>query len=261
MLDSLWKYRHFIKSSIKNELVTRFARSKLGGLWVIINPLMQVAIYALILSNVLAAKLPGIENKYAYAIYLIAGLLAWTLFSEMVGRFLNLFIENANLMKKVSFPRIALPAIVVGSNLINNMMLFVAMVMILILLGHNLSVNILWIIPLTLALTAFSVGLGLILGVFNVFIRDIGQGIPIILQIWFWFTPIVYPASIIPESYQQLLSLNPVYHFTHAYQEILVYGRAPELEGVIIVSSISVALLLFSFLLFRRASKEMVDVL
>ena len=76
MIRSLWQYRHFILCSIQNELITRFARSKLGGLWMIINPLAQVAIYALILSSVLAAKLPGIDNKYAYAIYLMAGMLA-----------------------------------------------------------------------------------------------------------------------------------------------------------------------------------------
>lgn len=261
MLRSLWKYRHFVKSSIKNELVSRFARSKLGGLWIIINPLMQVAIFALILSNVLAAKLPGIDNKYAYAIYLMAGLLAWTLFAEMLGRFLNLFIDNGNLMKKVSFPRITLPAIVVGSNLFNNALLFLAIVLILLLLGHSFSINLLWLIPLTLALSIFSVGVGLMLGIFNVFLRDIGQAIPIVLQVWFWFTPIVYPVSIIPEEYKHLLRLNPLYHFTHAYQEILVYGRAPKLEGVLIVSVIGIALLVFSFFLFRRASKEMVDVL
>ncbi len=101
MLSSLWKYRYFIFSSIRNELISRFVRSKVGSLWVIINPLSQVLIYALILSNVLAAKLPGIESQYAYAVYLMAGLLVWTLFNEIVSRCLNLFIEQGNLMKKL----------------------------------------------------------------------------------------------------------------------------------------------------------------
>lgn len=109
MLRSLWQYRHFVLSSIRNEPKSRFARSKLGGMWVIINPLSQVLIYALILSNVLAAKIPGIENKYSYAIYLMAGLLTWSLFSEIINRYFNLFIEQGNLMKKMSFPRITLP--------------------------------------------------------------------------------------------------------------------------------------------------------
>ena len=127
MFRGLWQYRHFVISSIRNEMISRFARSKLGGLWMIINPLAQVAIYALILSNVLAAKLPGIDNQYAYAIYLMAGLLAFTLFSEIISRCLNLFIEQGNLMKKMSFPRITLPTIVAGSCLLNNVLLFVAM--------------------------------------------------------------------------------------------------------------------------------------
>ncbi|HDO26019.1 MAG TPA: ABC transporter permease, partial [Nitrospirae bacterium] len=123
MFRSMWQYHHFVLSSIRNEFKSRFVRSKLGGLWVIINPLSQVLIYALILSNVLAAKIPGIENKYSYAIYLMAGLLAWTLFNEIITRCLNLFIEQGNLMKKMSFPRITLPSIVIGSCLINYILL------------------------------------------------------------------------------------------------------------------------------------------
>ena len=261
MFCNLWQYRQFVCSSIKNELISRFARSKLGGLWMIINPLAQVVIYALILSNVLAAKLPGINNKYAYAIYLMAGLLAWNLLSEIVGRCLNLFIEQGNLMKKMRFPRIALPAIVVGSNLISNALLFFAMLGIFLVLGHNFFSTMFWLLPLTLMLAGFALGIGLILGILNVFLRDLGQVVPIVLQIWFWFTPIVYPAHIIPESYRFWLNLNPVYHFTKAYQNIIVYGHSPEIDGLMIISALSLLLLLLSLFLFRRASEEMVDVL
>ena len=261
MLRNLWAYRQFVTGSIRNDLISRFARSKIGGLWMIINPLTQVAIYALILSNVLAAKLPGIDNKYSYAIYLIAGLLAWNLFSEIIGRCLSLFIEQGNLMKKVQFPRVTLPAIVVGSNLLNNMLLLIAMLGIFLLLDHNFTLAMVWLLPLTFILAGFALGIGLILGVMNVFIRDIGQAVPIALQIWFWFTPIVYPASIIPESYRSWLSFNPIYHFTMAYQDILVYGRAPEMIGLTIVAASSSVLLLLSLFLFRRSNAEMVDVL
>ena len=261
MLRSLWQYRHFVLSSIRNELISRFARSKFGGVWLIINPLAQVAIYALILSNVLAAKLPGIDNKYGYAIYLMAGLLAWTLFSEIVSRCLSLFIEQGNLMKKVQFPRITLPAIVVGFNLLNNIILFICMVVLFPLLGHHFSLIILWLLPLTILLAAFSLGVGLVLGVLNVFVRDLGQAVPIVLQMWFWFTPIVYPASIIPEDYRHWLNFNPLYHFTGAYQEILVYGRPPDISGLVVIGALTLLLLPLSLFLFRRSSEEMVDVL
>ena len=261
ILKNLWKYRNFIQTSIRSDLITRFARSKLGGLWIILNPLFQVAIFTLILSNVLAAKLPGIENKYAYAIYLMSGLLAWTLFSEIVSRCLNLFIENANLLKKMQFPRITLPAIIVGSNLINNALLFASMVCVFLLMGHQFSPATLWLIPIVCLLTSFALGIGLILGILNVFVRDVGQVVPIILQAWFWFTPIVYPATIIPEAYRHLLNFNPMYHFASAYNDVIVYNRAPQIEGIITIGIASGILLIFSLFLFRKANEEMVDVL
>jgi len=261
MFRSLWEFRHFVLSSIRNELVSRFARSKLGGLWMIINPLAQVAIYALILSNVLAAKLPGIDNQYAYAIYLMAGLLAWTLFNEIISRCLNLFIEQGNLMKKMRFPRVTLPTIVVGSSVLNNILLFIAMLGVFALLGHQFSAAMLWLIPLTLIVIELALGIGLILGVMNVFLRDVGQVIPIILQMLFWFTPIVYPASIIPEAYRHWLSLNPMYSLTDAYQQVLVYGNTPQWKGVVVIAAIGLLFAGASLFMFRRASAEMVDAL
>jgi len=261
LFRGLWLYRYFVLSSIRNEMISRFSRSKFGGLWMIINPLSQVAIYALILSNVLAAKLPGIESQYAYSIYLMAGLLAWNLFNEIITRCLGLFIEQGNLMKKMSFPRITLPSIVVGSCLLNNALLFIAMLGVFALLGHTFSLAMLWLIPLTIVVVMFAIGLGLVLGVMNVFLRDIGLVVPIVLQVWFWFTPIVYPISIIPEKYHYLLHLNPMYSIVNAYQQILVYNIAPSLGGVVTIVVVALFFVLVSLFLFRRASAEMVDVL
>jgi lipopolysaccharide transport system permease protein len=261
MFRDLYKYRNFIIQSVRNDLINRFSRSKLGGLWAILNPLSQVLIYALILSNVLAAKLPGVDSQYAYAIYLIAGLLGWTLFNEIVGRCLNIFIEHGNLIKKMSFPRAALPAIAVGSCLINNLFLFISMLGIFALLGHQFNVAMLWLIPLILIVVVFSLGIGLILGVMNVFLRDIGQVTPIILQMLFWFTPIVYPITIIPEAYRHWLNLNPMYPIIDAYQQILVYGNSPQWGGVLIILAVGIILSIVGLFMFRRSSAEMVDAL
>ena len=261
MFRDLYKYRNFIIQSVRNDLINRFSRSKLGGLWAILNPLSQVLIYALILSNVLAAKLPGVDSQYAYAIYLIAGLLGWTLFNEIVGRCLNIFIEHGNLIKKMSFPRVTLPAIAVGSCLINNLFLFISMLGIFALLGHQFNMAMLWLIPLTLVVVVFSLGIGLILGVMNVFLRDIGQVTPIILQMLFWFTPIVYPITIIPEAYRHWLNLNPMYPIIDAYQQILVYGNSPQWGGVLIILAVGIILSIVGLFMFRRSSAEMVDAL
>ena len=106
MFTALWRYRHFVVASITGELKSRFVRSRLGLLWSILHPLAQAAIFALVLAEVLGAKLGGLDDKSAYPLYLLGGMAAWTLFSEIVNRCLTVFIDNASTMKKISFPRI-----------------------------------------------------------------------------------------------------------------------------------------------------------
>jgi lipopolysaccharide transport system permease protein len=261
MLGSLWNYRYFIFTSIRNDIRTRFINSKLGALWMIFNPLAQALIYALILSNVLAAKLPGIENKYAFSVYLLSGLLGWTLFSETITRSCNLFIENANLLKKINFPRATLAAIVLGSCLLNNLILFYAILLILIALGYPLILTYLLILPLMLIVALLAFGIGMILGVINVFVRDISQVLPIVLQTLFWFTPIAYPIGIIPDKYMSLLKGNPLYPLIDAYHQILLYGQTPDISSLLpIIVACFITLILGTFM-FRKASPEMVDVL
>lgn len=261
MLLAAWQFRHFIRSSIINEFRSRFIRSRLGGLWGIIHPLMQVAIFAFILSHVLASKLPGIDNPYAYAIYLMAGTLAWNLFAEVVQRSLTLFIDNGNLLKKIAFPRITLPIIVVGGVMLSNVLLLLAILLIFLLLGHMPGIQVLWLPVLMLVTLGLGLGLGLVLGVLNVFLRDIAQIVPIVLQFLYWFTPIVYMSSIIPEQYRDWLKFNPMYVVVDAYHQVLVFNQMPNMAGILVVAALASALLLGAMVLFRKAGAEMVDML
>lgn len=259
MLFAAWRYRFFIFSSIKTELQTKFIRSKLGGLWMILHPLSQVLIFAFVLSAVLSAKLPGIDNQYAYAIYLMSGILGWSLFAEIVNRCLTLFIDNGNLLKKLVFPRIALPLIATGSALVNNTLLFAAILTIFGMLGHIPGTEIFWLPILMIVNIALALGLGLALGVLNVFMRDIGQIVPVIMQFLFWFTPIVYMANIIPEEYRSWLEFNPMIPIITGYQNVLLYNHAPDWAGLGVIALVAFSLLAFALLLFRKASPEMVD--
>lgn len=259
MIRSLWVFRYFIVSSIKGDLVNRFVRSKLGLLWIILNPLAQAAIYAAVLSNIMVARLPDFEHKYAYAVYLLSGLLAWNLFYEIINRCLGLFIEFGNLIKKVQFPRVALPAIVLGSNLVSNFMLLIAIMCVFLLLGHTFSLKIFWIAPLIILTAGLAVGLGLILGILNVFIRDLGHAVPVFLQLTFWFTPIVYPISIIPPQFRELMDYNPLFYLVTAYQDVLLYNKTPNTDLLFVLMPMSLVVILFSLLFFRRVSSEILD--
>jgi len=261
MFLAVWHYRHFILSSIKNDLRSRFARSKLGALWMVLQPLAQVAIYALVLSRIMAAKLPGIDNRYAYVIYLMAGMIAWSLFAEVVTRSLTMFVDSGNLMKKMAFPRVCLPIIIGGSSLVNNLLLLVTAIGVFLLIGHPPTLAMLWL-PLLIGINlAFGLGIGLILGVLNVFVRDVAQVMTVVLQLLFWLTPIVYMPSIIPDRLRAVLEFNPMMHMAVAFQDVLLYGRAPGMAGMLVIATAAVILLLFALILFRRAAPEMVDVL
>lgn len=261
LLHALWRYRHFIRSSIWNDLRMRFNRSRLGAIWLILQPLAQSLIYALVLSHVLAARLPGINNQYAYVIYLLAGMLGWSLFSEVVTRCLTIFVDNANMMKKIVFPRMCLPLIVSGSALVNNLLLLLTTLVIYVLIGHEPTAAWLWLPVLIVITLAFAVGLGLVLGVLNVFIRDVGQVMQVILQLWFWLTPIVYMVNVVPGPMKTFLHFNPMYAIIVSYQQTLLWGRAPDYKGLIAVAILSAILLGMALVLFRKSSPDMVDVL
>lgn len=261
MFSAIWDYRHFIISSIRNDLRSRFARSRLGALWLILQPLAQVAIYALVLSKVMAAKLPGVQSSYAYVIYLMAGMIAWSLFNEVVTRSMTLFVDSGSLMKKIVFPRVCLPLVVAGSALVNNLLLLLVSAVIFALVGHEPSWAMLWLPVLIMIVLAFSLGLGLILGVLNVFVRDVGQVMNVVLQLLFWLTPIVYMPNIVPSRLHVFLELNPMFHLVGAYQRVILFDAQPSLQGIGVVAVFAAVLLAFSLFLFRRAAPEMVDVL
>lgn len=262
LLRAVWRYRFFIVSSVRNDLRARVARSQLGAAWVVLQPLAQVAIFSLVLSEVLAARLPGTTSKHAYAIYLMAGSMGWALFLEITTRCLGIFVGNASLLKKIAFPRICLPIIAVGASLLNNLLLFLAMVAIFALMGHPPTLAFAWLPLLTVVTAALALGLGLLLGVINVFVRDVGQVMTIVLQLLFWLTPIVYMPEIVPARYAGWLALNPLAPLVRAYQQVILYGHSPfPGSGLAYTMAVALVLLVAALLLFRRSAPDMVDVL
>lgn len=261
LLRGAWSYRHFILSSIQAEFRARFARSRLGGLWMIIHPLTQVLIFSFILSGLMAARLPGINNRYSYVIYLMAGTLAWSLFSDIVQRCLTMFIENGNLLKKAVFPRICLPLIITGSAFTANVILLAVITVVFALLGHFPTQSFVALPALIMLTIGLGLGLGLAMGILNVFIRDVGQVVPIALQVGYWLTPIIYSPEIIPAQYRGWLAFSPLYHLVRGYQDVLCFRRFPSWSSLLPVAILTALLLLLALYLFRRSNAEMVDVL
>lgn len=261
VLLPLWAYRYFILSSIRTEFRSRFARSKLGGLWMVLNPLAMVLVYALILSQIMTAKLPEVSTQYAYPIYLLSGVIGWTLFSEVLGRCLTIFIDNGNLLKKMSFPKLALPLIVIGSGLVNFTLMFIAMFSVFGVLGHIPFQALYWVPILVLITLGLAVGIGLLFGVLNVFMRDVGQIMNVVLQFWFWLTPIVYMLTIVPAKYIWIMKLNPMTGLIMGYHNVLLYDKSPDVNLLVYPSVFAFITLSLAMIMFNKASEEMADVL
>ena len=259
MLRAIWNFRGFVFSSVRREYQLRYRGTMLGVAWTIMQPLAMIFIYTVIFSQMMKAKLPGVDGTFSYSIYLCTGVITWGLFAEIINRSQSVFLDNANLLKKLSFPRLTLPVIVVATALLNFSIVFLLFLIFLLLTGNAPGFIMLAAIPVLILQVLFAIGLGVILGVLNVFFRDAGQLSNLLLQFWFWATPVVYPVAILPESLKFWVQFNPMYHFMQSYQTIFVSHQMPDWRNLAIIACVAIALDIYAINLFRRHSGEIVD--
>lgn len=260
IIRALWSYRSFVWTSVLREFNAKYRESLLGGFWAVLNPLSMIVIYTVIFGQIMRPTLPGHDDTpFAFSIFLCSGVITWTMFAEMLNRLSNVFLENGNLMKKSSFPRICLPAIVVLSTLLNFAIVFGLYLVFLLLIGHWPGMYLIVFLPLLVLQILFTVGLGVLLGTLNVFFRDVGQLTAVTLQFWFWLTPIVYTLSVVPERVRPWLQLNPLQHLFHSYQVVFLDRSLPDFLSLWPLFFLTVAFLLIGARVFLRLVGEMVD--
>lgn len=258
-IRALWAYRGFILGNVKREFQTKYRNSLFGAVWNIINPLSMIVVYTVIFSQLMKSRLPGVDGAFAFSIYLCTGVLTWGLFSEISTRATGMFLEHANLLKKIRFPRLCLPVTVVCNALLNFTIVFGLFVLFMLISGSFPGWVFIALGPLLLLLTALAIAIGLNLGVLNVFFRDVGQFFGIFLSFWFWLTPIVYPVNILPPAVQGLMNFNPMARLIKAFQDVLVMGHWPDWFSLWPVVLLTVALSATGLRLFYRNIGEMVD--
>ncbi|QGZ39525.1 lipopolysaccharide transport system permease protein [Pseudoduganella flava] len=258
-LHNIANYRGFIAGSVKREFQSKYRNSILGAAWTILNPLAMIIVYTVIFSQVMHNRLPGAGSAFAYSIYLCAGVLTWNLFAEITTKAQSVFIDNAGLIKKINFPRICLPVIVVLNACLNFAIIFGLFTAFLLITGNFPGWTWFAVFPVLALQILLAIGLGITLGVLNVFFRDVGQFFAIFLQFWFWFTPVVYPVAALPENVRGLLAWNPMAAVIRAYQDILVSHQLPQWTSLIPAAVLALLLCLVGMQLFRKRAGEMVD--
>jgi lipopolysaccharide transport system permease protein len=257
--QSLWAFRGFVIGSVRRDYQLRYRGTMLGVAWTLLQPLAMILIYTVVFSQLMKPKLSGTVGDFAYSIHLCAGVITWGLFADIIQRSQSVFLDNANLLKKLSFPRLTLPVIVVATALLNFSIVFGLFLCFLLVTGNLPGFSLIAMLPLLTVQIALAVGLGVSLGVLNVFFRDAGQISGLMLQFWFWATPIVYPASILPAWLMPWMNLNPMYHLAQGYQGIFVANALPDWRGLMVVSLLAAVMLTCAVSLFQRHAGEMVD--
>lgn len=249
----LWQWRGFIVSTVLRELQVRYARSLLGGLWLILPPLVMIAVYAVVFTHLMrGAGLPD-HGPYTYSVYLCAGMLSWQWFSELLTRAQVLFTQHAGLIRKTTVPW---PVLLVCDALVATAGLLIQLVLFALLLaavGLWPGWSLVLALPVLLVQGLLALGIGLMLSVFHVFFRDVGLALPLLLQLWFWLTPIVYPAGILPPAFQPWLGWNPLTPIVQAYQSAVLPGySAINTSAIASCGAAAVMLLVLAIALVRR---------
>jgi len=259
MLRDVWSFRGMIWSSVKREFQSRWTGTQFGPFWLVAQPLATIVIFTVIFANIMRPGMPAHDSKFAYSIYLCSGVLTYGLFSEMLGRSVNIFVENANLLKKITFPKLCLPMIILVSSILNFAIIMSLFLLFLIIISAFPGWVILSVLPVLGIQLMLAMGLGMLLATINVFYRDVQQMVQVILQFWFWLTPIVYVAPTLPPTAQRILDLNPLWPLIQAYQGIFLEHQIPDWAGLIYPLLLALFFLVLGVFAFYKLQGEIVD--
>jgi ABC-type polysaccharide/polyol phosphate export permease len=225
-IAQVYKFRELIALLVGRDLKVRYKRSVLGMFWTLLNPLLQMAVYSLVFSTIMKIGMP------AYPVFLLSGLLPWSLISVATTSSAHSLLNNQGLIRKVAVPQAVYPIAVVGSKLVDLLFSMVPLAIIAALVGRRPGLS--WLaLPLALVFcTLFSAGLSLLFSSLTVFFRDIRHLIDILFQIWFYLTPVIYPYELLEKlphpSIRLLLGLNPAAPIVRMFQTMVYEGRFPD---------------------------------
>jgi ABC-type polysaccharide/polyol phosphate export permease len=205
------------------------------------------------------AKLPGLDSMGAFTIYLCAGLLGWISFAECMTRGTNAFIENSTFLKKLPIPEHVFVAQVCLSSFFSAVISYSVMILIVLVLGFQITVTWLLVPVIIILFQMFGFGLALLFSTINVFFRDISQLMGIVTSIWMWLTPIVYAADILPTKFKNIIYYNPAYPFISSLQRSIVYHQWPLLSQWIMMLVITIVTIVLGYTVLSKLRKEIRD--
>jgi ABC-2 type transport system permease protein len=252
LFREIMRNRELIWALALKELRVRYKRSTLGFLWALLNPLLMMVVLTLAFSAIL--HMPVRQ----YAVFILSGLMPWTFFAQSMSYSVESVVTNGDLLRKVRLAKSVFPIAAVISNVLN--FLFSLIPMIAIILALRFPLHWTWIyipVPLT-CLFLFALGCGFVGAAINVFYRDVSHIIQIVLQAWFYLSPVMYSIDFLPQKYRTFFRLNPLVYLLNEFRLAIYYGQMPTAQSVAVSVLIGIGVLWLGYSLFKKMEHSFV---
>lgn len=255
-LKEVWAYRELLFFLTWRDVKVRYKQTLLGAAWAILQPLFTMLIFSLFFGRLAGIK----SDNIPYPIFAYAGLLPWTFFSNAVTNSGNSLVGSANLITKVYFPRIIVPAAAVCAGLVDLAIAFLILIALMIYYSVALSWGLLLLPLFILLVTLLATGAGMWLSALNVKYRDIRYALPFLIQLWMFASPVIYPSSIVPDKWRWALWLNPLTGIIEGFRAAL-FNRKFDAAAIAVAAALTFALLICAAYAFRRTEDSFADII
>jgi lipopolysaccharide transport system permease protein len=254
-LRDIWTYRELLYFLVWRDVKVRYKQTLLGAAWAIIQPLFAMLIFTLFFGKLAGIKSDGVP----YPLFAYAGLLPWTFFSNAVTNSGNSLVGSANLITKVYFPRIVIPAAAVMAGLVDFFFAFLTMIALMLYYRVPPSNGLLALPVLVLLTLALALAVGMWMSALNVKYRDVRYALPFLIQLWMFASPIIYPSSLVPAKWHWLMSLNPLSGIVEGYRASL-FSLPFDWRALGVSALLTLLALTYSLFTFKRMERSFADI-
>ncbi|MEK5490580.1 ABC transporter permease [Paenibacillus sp. FSL R7-0297] len=250
--NNFWKYKGLLKEFVVRDLKIKYRRSVLGYLWSLLNPLLMMIVMTAVFSSIFKFDIPN------FPIYLLSGQILFNFFSEATTVAMSSIIGSGGLIKKVYVPKYIFPLSRVISSFVTLLFSLVAIIIVVIATNVKLTPHVL-LFPLPLIyIFIFATGIGLIMSVLAVYFRDMLHLYSVLLSVWMYLTPIIYPISIVPDYVKGIIYANPMYYFVESFRDLILYNQLPSTQTNLMCIVFSLSAFLIGLLVFYKNQNKFV---
>jgi lipopolysaccharide transport system permease protein len=260
MLRAVWSARTVVGALVARDLRGRYVGSALGTFWSLVHPLLQLATYTFVFATVMKIRVADLGGAdVPFVLYLACGLFPWLAIQESVTRSATCLVDNATLVKRVVFPVEILPVQLACVAVVHQLIATGVLLVIMATFGFPPRAALLGLPVLLAAQLAIAIGLGWAMAALHVYFRDTAQALGVLMPVWFYLTPILYPSHLVPAFLQGILAFNPLTPLVQAYRDVLLHGVMPSGFAAVWLGGVSLAVLVAGAWIFTRSRGEFAD--